>query len=360
MSLLGRAFDIAYIPGQGRDSRIPDGWPSLTGTALESAAITCTPGRTIALSGATLPSYAPTWSGFRSWHPDEGRSVPADADTWGGIGYWDRNRKRTFIYNDRTAAAYSHWNRSSFSSYLAADHRWIHNPLPTELIGRPHVYCRNAYDDSRGHFYRAAQNDRIHRYNTVENEWEHFAVADNGEHISTTAPMVWHEGLDMLITGDTGNGARRVWGWANGDTAWTDLGAMVISAYQSLMVYNRTRGDALMVDDTNTRNCRLVLADGTTVEMPPAGAFATLKIATGNITYDPVSGNYLLRSGRQLYELNPEAGEWRLQTDWSVEPASNDWPGAYYGRPFIVIDDLGVLLWQTYYGVWVYKPASAF
>lgn len=350
--IVPHSFEIALVNGK-RDSRLPFGLPALAGTTMADLAASCVPGRTIALGGA-IPAYSANWAAY---HIFRGTN---DADTWMGIGYWDRQRKLALMYGDRTAGTTPTANISTFSLYTPTAHQWTHLPLPEEIIGVPHVYCRSAYDDSRGHFYRTPRRDRIHRYSVADGAWQHIAVTPPGATtMPSNYPCMYHEALDMLIVPDGDVGVRKLWGWSDGDTTWTEVSTLGLSGYHGQMIYNRTRGDALFVEGNTGKRVRLIQANGAVVDMPPF-TFATVSHSGQNISYDPVGGNYLVREGFRLWELNPEAEEWRLQTDWGAAPWSADWPGNYFGRAFNVIDDLGVLLWQTYYGPRLYKPASAF
>ena len=84
-----------------------------------------------------------------------------------------------------------------------------------------------------------------------------------------------------------------------------------------------------------------------------------ISIKNHSLTYDPLSGNYLVlrRNQRQLYEYQPDRDEWRLAMDWS----KSGWPfGAYGFEVPIVIDDLGVILWQYAPGPLLYRHRSVF
>lgn len=351
MTIIYHSFEIALVNNR-RDSRQPTGPSALAGTAIEAAAQACVPGRTVLLGGA-IPTYNASFSSFHTYRSTK------DHDTWGGVAYWDRTRHLSIMFGDRTAGSAPVTNVSAFGTYNASAHQWQHLPLPDEIIGTPHVYCRNAYDDSRGYFYRAPRPDRIHRFSILRNEWEHIPVTAEVAAMPSQNPITWHEGLDALIMLDNSAGSMRLWTWSEGDTGWTQGAVIGVSSYHGLMMYNRTRGDALLISGISGRPCRLISATGTVTTMPPCD-FSEYSVAASHIAYDPVSGNYLYLNGRKLWELNPEAGEWRLQLDWALAPQSADWPGAYYGRAFSVINQLGVLLWQTYYGAFIYKPATVF
>jgi hypothetical protein len=69
-------------------------------------------------------------------------------------------------------------------------------------------------------------------------------------------------------------------------------------------------------------------ADGTTTALTDAPAGVVIGIQRGNLVNDPVSGNFLLLSAGQLWELDPSgAGTWTQQIGTRVPPAGVGIPG---------------------------------
>jgi hypothetical protein len=77
-------------------------------------------------------------------------------------------------------------------------------------------------------------------------------------------------------------------------------------------------------------------ADGSTTAMPDVPAGKAVGLQNGNLVADPASGNFLLLSAGQLWELNPSgAGTWTQQTGTRAPPADVGVPG-----PQPTIDDM--------------------
>lgn len=274
---------------------------------------------------------------------DDGRRLSIDG--WTDSAHWDPKRKRTFFIGMR--------KYKKFISYDAINNQWEElgwegePPLKFEKFG--HVYGRTALDWKRGHYYWLSPGNVLNRYVIDEKRWETINDVPIGGYIS----MEWHESLDMLVAIVSGHDVK---GFRDGKT--TTLGKAAVHGYHSVGRYNRKRGDMLFAGGNESRQkVTLISRDGTIKNHSDVPFPVT--IASSSLTYDPVSGNYLLVRGeeRQLYEYDPDSGEWRLAGDWS----RGGWPFGSYGfyTP-IVIDELGVIFWQSEVGNHLYRHKSAF
>lgn len=367
-------FEIALVNGR-RDSRRPSGPPILEVTSLASIADGLAPGRMVQLN-ASKPPYNTTFASFHAWTPDF--ILPNDISTWGACGFWDDVRKQMFMLNDRTSApAQATQNRFNLITYLASTHEWRHLPRPSELIGLPHVYNRNAYDQSRGHFYSRIQPNRIHRFNVDFNVWEHIPVSPpTGVSLVGNSPIAYHDAMDMLITPSSNGASSRLLGWRDGDTAWRDLGLTGHDGYHAMMYYNRPRQQCMIIaggSPSAVRRVTIIEPNGAISQkanFPSTevdGHIISNGIANGSLSYDPVSSNFLYfqNGDRLLWEYSPTLDEFRLSRSWKSD-APNDYKddylpgGSWFGRAIIPIEELGVSIMYTYYLPRVYKHASVF
>jgi hypothetical protein len=204
-------------------------------------------------------------------------------------------------------------------------------------------------DWKRGHYYWLSPGKVLNRYWIDEKRWESIPGVAMGGYIS----MEWHERLDMLIAINRGH---RMVSFRDGESR--SMGKSAVDGYHSVGRYNRKRGDMLFAGGNDSlRKISLIAADGSIRNLQDAPFDIVIKNAS--LTYDPVSGNYLvmLREQRQMYEFNPDRDEWRLARAWR-EP---EWPFGRHGiyTP-VVIDELGVLFWQSETGNRVYRHRSVF
>lgn len=371
MTVANHTFDIAWIEGRGRDSRLPTGLPSMDGTALALKAESITPGRLVTMTSISIGSFD-TWANFRRWRSD-GNNLPADDQTWGGKGAWDRVRKLAFYLGDRTANTMP--DKYNLKIYRASSDEWYHGshitPEGSARIGQPHTYGNQCIDDAGGWFFYGAEDTRLCRYVIDEDRWETPAVAGiSSLSVPSTGGQDYHEGLGLILAMENRLSNSRLVGLDPRTLAWQSLGASGHDGHHCHSKYNRKRGDMLFLHGNNAqRRVTLVAADGTfqrMADVPSVVDGETLPVGTGNfhLTYDPITGNYLwvcVADVRRIFEYNPDEDEWKLATDFSSgSPIASDWPGPYYGHLGIPIDELGVLLWVTSYPPRIYKHVSAF
>ena len=101
------------------------------------------------------------------------------------------------------------------------------------------------------------------------------------------------------------------------------------STYHSLMEYSALKNVAVYGggNDEPSKLWRLN-ADATWTVMPAVPAGKGVGIQQGNLVCDPVTGNFLLLSAGQLWELNPSgAGLWTQQSGARTPPAAVGIPG---------------------------------
>lgn len=347
----------------------PNPDPLPTDDGIEVLAAATPPGSITPLGG----SFAP-YGSYREYWKAGGHS--ADQDTFGPTAFWDSNRRKLIYVRDRTPQ----WSNDApplsnvqVKLYDAATQAWTMGDMSSVAnvaIGSPHSYCRQALDQVRGHAYYGAGGSRIVRYLLDANAWEVFDVTSPIV-LDGIAPCGYHEALDMLIRPQSQDANPKLGGWVNGSAAWVSLGSLNgHQGYQSLIRYNRVRRDMLLVGGypQNPRSVTLITESGEIVSKNPIPIGADEKpifsTAIGGgyaaLFYDPVSGNYLYKSGNKFWEYSPDLDEWRLAIDFDLESNKYMIPGPYYGWVMAPVDELGVIAWMSYYGTSLYRHRSVF
>jgi hypothetical protein len=132
------------------------------------------------------------------------------------------------------------------------------------------------------------------------------------------------------------------------------------SAIKNCMVYGGG-------NDNPTKIWRLN-SNGSFTPMPDVPAGKELGIQRGNLVADPASGNFLLLSANELWELDPSgAGAWRQQTGSRLPPADVGRPGPAAVGPIdgvvsCAIPEYGVIVYikqtsPTNSALYLYKHA---
>jgi hypothetical protein len=101
------------------------------------------------------------------------------------------------------------------------------------------------------------------------------------------------------------------------------------STYHSVMEYSAKKNVAVYGGGNDQPNKLWRLnADGTSTAMPNTPAGIGVGIQRGNLVCDPVSGNFLLLSAGQIWELDPSgAGKWTQGTGSRTPPSGVGAPG---------------------------------
>ncbi len=361
----GHEFD----GGVETDAGPPEG--DIYETVLADLAATCEPGRTIMING-DLPEGFDSFTSFYNY------TFTSDCpDTWGENGHWHRGLMRVFSLGDRTQSSQQADPDDDdiiFISYTAADHKWVHNSKTGVRDSNDHhPYSQMVLDEKRDKYYRIRSNAvwiyDIHSDPTGDYEGpEAWTRIDHDFPAGSNSPKEMHELLDRIIMADNNGNVYSVNpdDFADEQVLGTRTGH---SGYQSLMTYNRTRGELMWYGGTNSDGLKVTLVDkeGNLIEKADAPESVGRGISRRSLSYDPVSGNYLLISRRHedefrvLWEYSPDQDKWEIARNWTTdEEIKGDWPGPYCGNVLIPIDELGVVLWVTRYGPRLYKHESVF
>lgn len=299
----------------------------------------------------------------------------ADQDTFGPVAHWDRHRRKLVYVRDRSPGEPTYPNNVQVKLYDAATQAWTHGDMSSaagQPMGGPHPYYKHAYDRVRGYSYFGAYEDRICRYRVDQDAWEFLPVSSTFGRWKAS-PTQYHEELDMLIAPQSQHSDPHLLGWKTDSDSWISLGSMNgHDAYQCAMRYNPIRKDMLMVggnaSDFNERRVTLIDGAGNIVEKNPIPLgedgmpiFGTLIGGNyGTLFYDPLTGNYLYRSSKKIWEYSPDLDEWRVAADLALPEWSHLWPGNYFGWVMAPIDELGVIAWLSFYGARLYRHKSVF
>lgn len=313
----------------------------LEGTPIAVLAAGLAPGEFALLESALPPGYKRFYDLLRV-RLDDGRGI--EIDGWTDSAAWDPGRARSYFIGER--------QYKKFISYDALANTWRElgwdGEPPPKFEQYGHTYGRTALDARRGDYYLLS-GANLYRYHIDAARWSALGEVPIRGFLS----MAWHEKLDKLVAVSPGHQVH-----AFRDGEWVVLGQSAVHGYHSLGRYNRKRGDMLVAGGNESlRKVDLIDGQGHIRAMPDAPFDISIKDTA--LTYDPVGGNYLIlrRNTRQLYELDPDRREWRLAADWNA----GGWPFGQYGYHVpIVIDELGVILWQHEGGPRLYRHRSAF
>jgi len=140
------------------------------------------------------------------------------------------------------------------------------------------------------------------------------------------------------------------------------------STYHSLMEYSAKKNVAVYGGGNVAPNkLWRMSSDGSVLAMPDVPAGKAVGIQRGLLTDDPATGNFLLLSAGQLWELNPDgAGTWTQQTGARVPPSGVGIPGPDPTITAVIctsIPDYGVVAYITQPNqnngtMFIYKHAS--
>ncbi len=297
--------------------------------------------------GEFQPLDGNTPEGFDSYG-DLVKAHASDADRWSDSAHWDSGRRRVFMYADR--------NEAVFIAYLADTNEW--RILSTQgPRSQKYVYGSVGLDPG-GFYYKFGTADgkrTLYRYSIPHDFWITVETVFPGTATgwAHTDPIEWHDALNSLVY----IRVNEVFGFQDGE--WQKYGDAAVDGYHSSAQYNRTRREMMFIGGNKSRS-KVSLLDDEGVILDLEDAPFEFSIANSSLTYDPLTGNYLVvlkTDVRVMWELDPSIDEWRMVFDWTEE----GWPFDNYGGIVPVpIDDYGVILWLNPGGPKLYLHKSVF
>jgi len=119
--------------------------------------------------------------------------------------------------------------------------------------------------------------------------------------------------------------------------------------YHSVIEYSKKKNVAVYGGgNDNPKKVWRLNADRSCTTMPSTPGSTTMGIQQGIICEDPATGNFILLSKGQLWELNPSgSGTWTQQTGSRTPPSGVGIPSAPDGVTCTSIPDLGVIAYMT-------------
>jgi hypothetical protein len=258
---------------------------------------------------------------------------------------------------------YGTGNPLQFVRYLAATNQFEQTlgAGATGIGGIGHGYNDSAINPNNGDYYRRAQGtgETLYRKTLAQSSWSSLTTIPALQNFGQC--MFWWSGS---FTGGSGLGAQgglvtvstRV---APGtisvyrpDTAsWIMSDVAVASgygdSYQLCGDYSAVKNIALFGGGSgNNSPAQKVFrlnANGTATAMPNVPAGKSIDCVTGKLWCDPVSGNGLMLSAGELWQLNPDgSGSWTQQTGGRAPPAGVPVPQTNVGVIVCPIAPYGV------------------
>ena len=352
MTIISHSFDITHVVGLGRNSRLPGGPPSLTGTVLQQQADALSAGQWHVFSGETaigLPSGFETFSSAYLY-----RSLGNSSDMWGPVHDWHPTLKRSFCIVDRTSLG-EPYDMVAFGGYDAENHKWDIYSLPAEseaqlgrYIGAPHVYSGWCLARDKNMFYRP-RGELLHRYNLATGTWDNINITGGmgGGH-------AYLEGSGEIIS-LLSSGEVRALDVETGITR--SVGTFAGYTGRDLHIHgdcNTVRGEVMLLSDTR----EFCIVDSTgivqTGTMPIEAYGVDGAWRHSAMFYDPITGHYLVanRAGGVLWEYDPDADAWAQA--FNASAIGFPWPN-YDGFSIAVVPELNVILWFDRANQRVYK-----
>jgi hypothetical protein len=173
-----------------------------------------------------------------------------------------------------------------------------------------------------------------------------------------------------LLIFDCGNtaGQLRAYNPLNNSVFYSNNAAAPGSSsdsYHTVAEYSTVKNVAVYGGGSDSNQTKLwrITSNRTITAMPSVPSGKSVGVHDGNFVSEPVTGNFLLLSARQLWELDPNgSGTWTQQTGTRVPPSGVGDPGAPDGVISCAIPDLGVVAYITQPGTsggtfYIYKHA---
>jgi hypothetical protein len=258
---------------------------------------------------------------------------------------------------------YGTGSNMQFVRYLEASNAFKQEMAPgtTGVTGLGHGYDHTCVNPTNGDLYH-------HKYNSNQNyrkklsdaTFASIGAGDAAAHQVAEAVCWWSgtfngagaQGCYIVFATGIVPGALSAWDPLT--SAWFWNGAVATpgygDCYHTAMQYSKVKNCAVFGGGSRSASSKKTWrlnADRSITPMPDAAQNIGPK--AGIFDVDPVSGNFLLLAGGQLYELNPDGAEkWTQQTGGRVPPSAVGVPtAANTGVISCSIPDYGVIAYST-------------
>lgn len=362
MTVQSHIWQIIPRDGMPRNSRYPNGTTTLDpnqtldGTVLKTITDGMNPGEFFYLEGGANDPALP--DGYTSYQGVQMSGTKNDSsDFWGTVAVWVPSLTRVYQILDRTPGTDAE-HSVALSGYDAQSHAWVRNTVPdrsNQSFGAPHIYNHWAVDPDRLKKYRP-DGTTLWVYDMQTDQWSQEAWS--GWAVGRTNAIAYHDNLGEML-GLDGDGV--VIAWDPDADSTRQLGSNANdTGRHAVAVYNRVRNEALFAGGDNVAHLTLVASDGTVT----SGSTPT-SVYNGDssphsrlfLTYDPLSGNYLMfyETTRELWEYDADADQWQLAL--SLSGTGDDYPG-FHGYLMAAIPEAGVIMWNHRSSPRLYKHAT--
>ncbi|PCJ58125.1 MAG: hypothetical protein COA79_13975 [Planctomycetota bacterium] len=271
-------------------------------TELSKLALKMKPG-----TWAKLDTIAPA----KLWRVGSvGRKPHLDIHGWTDDGAWD-SRTGQFIFMGFRLAL-------KCIAYSEETNEWRTIPERFKWPRKNafgHIYSNNAHDFIRGVYYHhIAGSKLVYGYDLKSKKWEGLPpipmkkgkMASSLEYFPELGGLVRH-GHD-----------KKLYLYNDKKKNWSTLGQTQVCGYHSMARYNSQRKELLLAGGGGSPNTiEVVDSKGNIKRLDDCPS--ELNIRGDKLTYDPVSGRYLIIviKDKKFYELDSEKNEYRLISEWT-------------------------------------------
>lgn len=295
---------------------------SQSGSALADAVRNMAPGSWAAMSpapsnlgstlgqGGSMGNMIP-YCNAGSWNP-----VSKCIEILGQDHGWGNMRHVQF---DEATNAFNFVGNIGTSEGHGYDHYEV-NPFNGDLYYKPYFY------GTGGSLWRKANGSGSWARNvSTVPTWQQVALGSCWWKGSLTGGGT--QGAFLIFNCQYGN----VVGYNPVSGTWFDQsGPSISSTYHSVMAYSAVKNVAVFGGGNGmTRRVWRMNSSRTIVELANAPSNCGVGIYAGGLCCDPVTGNFLVLSGGNLFQLNPDgSGTWTQQTGSRVPPGAVNNPAA--------------------------------
>jgi hypothetical protein len=298
------------------------------------------------------------------WNPISKRiSILGEDHNWGFVNYGSTGDGMRFVEYDAATNAFVLTSKGIALWGAETAHGWDHqavNPITGDHYyahqggGVQNLWARRNTYAAPTTFTETSQTTAAYTQIAIGACWWSGAFTGGSGVGAQGAFMIFNSG--DALSGDSTDGRIVAFdplanSWVFNQTGMSPNYKTGGSTYHSVMEYSAVKNVAVYGggNDAPQKLWRLN-SNGTFLAMPDVPSGKAVGIQSGNLACDPVTGNFLLLSAGQLWELNPSgSGTWTQQTGSRVPPGGVGVPGPspQDGVISCPIPDYGVVAYIT-------------